>query len=31
MTSGYYNGGFKAGSKKEEDEEVYDEVGSGQC
>ena len=31
MTSGYYNGGFKAGGKKEEDEDVYDEVGSGQC
>ena len=31
MTSGFYNVGFKAGRKKEEDEEVYDEVGSGQC
>lgn len=31
MILGFYNGGFKAGSKKEEDEEVYDEVGNGQC
>ena len=30
-TSGSYNVGFKGGSKKEEDEEVYDEVGNGQC
>ena len=31
MTSGFYNVGFKEGRKKEEDEEVYDEVGKSQC
>ena len=31
VTSGVYNVGFKEGSKKEEDEEVYDEVGKSQC
>ena len=30
VTSGYYNVGFKEGSKKTEDEEVYDEVGNSQ-
>ena len=30
VTSGYYNVGFKEGSKKKEDEEVYDEVGNSQ-
>lgn len=31
MTSGYYNGGFKGGSKKEENEETYDQVENYQC
>ena len=32
MTSGFYNVGLKAGRKKEEDEEVYEEyIGKSQC